>query len=56
MVISPLAKAPRTSPAPLYGMWLSLVPDARSKRSMARWSSEPVPVVPTVTLPGFFLA
>ena len=41
-----LATALCTSAAPLNGTWVSLTPAARSKASAARWSSEPMPVVP----------
>ena len=40
------AIAVRTSAAPLNGMWFIFAPVARSNSSMARWSSDPAPVVP----------
>jgi hypothetical protein len=33
-------------------MWRIFTPRRASNLSIARWSSEPIPVVPTVTAPG----
>ena len=37
---------------PAKGTWTRRVPMRRSKPSISRWSSEPMPAVPTATLSG----